>query len=741
MYSFNSLQLTNYLLWLDLEFVFEEGVTLVSGNNGSGKSLFASAIPSILYDIEPIPDKAKAVLNLSTTIGDKTKEYDFTALNYGKKNRFEVAINGKSQKTETINAARNLIEQHFCNNIQYSLFETTVSISGLTEHPLAKKGNKSSQRLDWLHETLAYASLLDSYSDLVQNKLDKTKNDSIKFKVLKQQLENLDKVAKPDIDLDKLKADQKLIVKEIKELEEQFRLRQEAIKLNDKVIEKPELTISEAKKKLTAFEGFVKYQNELKPLYDSYEEDLKKYQQLRDTIDNAKAKYISLCKKSGKKVIDPAKAINKLREVIGNYEDKLRSAAINNDKYERQTEQRNLATSDHPLQWSREEDYTSRITAMSEELAIAKRQVKFSESGDRNCPICGSKNHGLRNHRVDPRDIIQRYTKRIKLLEEDLLVFRARQIKYVEYINTEELETKLELYRNLLKAAQRYLDVKKFDVEKPEQVEYDEAKHKKAIKLVEKYKEIYIAAKAYEEAKKHSNTDNIYIDVSKETNLKNIDILNNKLKECYAKQTEISDKIIQNETNLALYKKYRNDKVRLIEEATPLKQAFRDNELLTIAKKALGRDGFRTRRLESTMELFVNNLNEFVPLLWNEPFKFDIEIGKRKCDIIAHRNNKAGSISSISGSEKRRWQLLAALAMLRLLPHNRRCDTIILDELEANLDDKYRHQVMKDFIPELQKTVSKVLIISPMSRKELGLMPDRAFTVEKRNNKSRLLVA
>ena len=131
---------------------------------------------------------------------------------------------------------------------------------------------------------------------------------------------------------------------------------------------------------------------------------------------------------------------------------------------------------------------------MSEELAIAKRQVKFSESGDRNCPICGSKNHGLRNHTVDPRDIIRRYTKRIKLLEEDLLVFRARQVKYIEYINTEELETKLELYRNLLKAAQRYLDVKKFDVEKPEQVEYDESKHKKAIKLVEKYKEIYIAA-------------------------------------------------------------------------------------------------------------------------------------------------------------------------------------------------------------------------------------------------------
>src|SRR5690606_9421938 len=136
------------------------------------------------------------------------------------------------------------------------------------------------------------------------------------------------------------------------------------------------------------------------------------------------------------------------------------------------------------------------------------------------------------------------------------------------------------------------------------------------------------------------------------------------------------------------YSKYRKDRTTLIETATPLKRAHKDNQLLAIAKKALGRDGFRTRRLESTMELFVNNLNEFVPLLWNEPFKFEIEIGKRKCDIIAHRNNKSGVVSTISGSEKRRWQLLSALAMLRLLPANRRCDTIILDELEANLDER-----------------------------------------------------
>ncbi len=198
---------------------------------------------------------------------------------------------------------------------------------------------------------------------------------------------------------------------------------------------------------------------------------------------------------------------------------------------------------------------------------------------------------------------------------------------------------------------------------------------------------------------------------------------------------------MHSQTNIALYRKYREDRSKLIETATPLKQASSDHKLLLVAKKALGRDGFRTRKLENTLELFVNNLNEFAPLLWNEPIKFEIEVGSRKCSVIAHRNNKAGAITTLSGSERRRWQLVSAISMLRLLPYNRRCDTIIFDELEANLDTKHRHQVMQDFIPELLKTVPKVLIISPIDRKELGLTPDRAFMVEKSKNKSRLIEA
>lgn len=738
MYSFNSLQLNDYLLWHDLEFNFEPGITLVSGKNASGKSLFVSPIPAILYDADVIPDKARAVFNVST----KEDEYDFTVYNHGKKNRFEVAINGKSQKTETINAARNLIDGHFGANIQYSLFETTVFVSGLVEHPLAKKGSKPSQRLDWIHETLAYASLLDSYQEDVDKQIEIVKNDSVKFKLLKQQLESMEKVEKPDIAVDDLKAELLELVKEIKEQEQVQRDLEEAIRVDRTKVAKPELTEAEARKKLTGFEALVKYLGELKPLHESYEEDLRKYNKLRKTLDEAKAKYVDLCEKTGKKPIDPKKAIEKVSEYIETLSEKIRESVSNNDKYESQKEDRELAKSDHPLQWAYEEDFTSRISGIREELAIAKRQIKFADSGERNCPVCGSKNHGARNHQGDPKDLVKRCTKRLTNLEYDLSVFRARQKKYVKYVDVAELEERLSLFRKLLKAAQNYVDLKKFDVEEPEQVEYDAAKHKRAIRLVEKYKEAVISAKAYKESQSNNvSSDNPYIERSKLVNREHLRKIERRLRGLYHKQTETNDAVVHSQTNVALYRKYREDRAKLIETATPLKQASSDHRLLLVAKKALGRDGFRTRKLENTLELFVNNLNEFAPLLWNEPIKFEIEVGPRKCSVIAHRNNKAGAITTLSGSERRRWQLVSAISMLRLLPYNRRCDTVIFDELEANLDTKHRHQVMQDFIPELLKTVPKVLIISPIDRKELGLSPDRAFMVEKSKNKSRLIEA
>jgi DNA repair exonuclease SbcCD ATPase subunit len=105
---------------------------------------------------------------------------------------------------------------------------------------------------------------------------------------------------------------------------------------------------------------------------------------------------------------------------------------------------------------------------------------------------------------------------------------------------------------------------------------------------------------------------------------------------------------------------------------------------------------------------------------------------------MIERNGVVGSLRTLSMSEQRCWQLLFATAMIRILPNNMLVDTIILDELESNMDEHNRKLYTTEFLPYLQTLVSKVIVISPLIRGELSMQPDRAFLVEKKNKVSSL---
>jgi len=736
MFKLESLQLSSFHLWDDLEFTFEEGITFINGRNRSGKSLLMSPIPAILYDVDPIPTNSRAVLSLTSD----QHELDFTVFNQsGKRNKFEIAIDGRDQKTETINAGRTLIDEHFCAHIQYSLFETTVSISGLAEHPLAKKGSKPSQRLDWVHETLAYASVLDSYLEDVEKKLKHTRDDAVRFNLLKDQLNKLETVEKPTSDPDKIKGRLTVLNGEIKELERKKRLVEQALELDTKRVQKPDLSLEEAQQKLKAQEAIVRQQNALKPLFESYEEDLAKYKKHQKNIDAAKGVYKTACESAKLKAQNPSTVEDSLGDDIRALQQRIKRAISNNAQYEQEAEDRDLAQSDHEVSCNSEKEFTKRINDLRETIAINSSQLKFIKGDKRNCPMCGSN----KSHMHDAQSIERerdKAKKRLESIEYDYSVWQARQKTYVEYIDVEKLEKRVEKLTNVIAAAEAYNNLVNRRIDEPEQVDFDVDKLKKAKNRVEFYSNAVIEAKAYTASKKIAVPDNNEYVSWKKTDLRALEVdLDKELRQKSKQHSELSEKLITVKTNAALYTKYIGSRRELIEAAKPLKQANSDNRLLQIAKKGLGRDGFRTKRLEKTLELFVHNLNEFAPLIWDEPFKFEIETGPRKCDVVVHRNNKYGTTSTFSGSEKRCWQALAALAMLRLLPSNRRCDTIILDELDANMDMTGRAKLIQDFIPELRKTVDKIIVVSPLTKKELGITPDRAFLVEKRRAKSRLI--
>ena len=734
MYKLESLSLTNYHLWHDLEFKFEPGLTFVSGRNRSGKSLLFSSIPSILYDTDPVPSNARATLSLSNA----AHEYSFTAFNRSSaRNKFELSIDGRDQQTETISAARNLIDEHFCQHLQYALFETTVSVSGLEEHPLAKKGSKPSQRLDWIHETLAYANVFDSYLDSVERQLKSTRDDAVRYTLLRDQLSKLEVVEKPDDNADTFKQQLVDLSAQIRKLEEKERLIEQALNTESDSVKEPDMSLKDAQSKLSRAEKTLSEQRRLKPLFESYESDLEQYTQHQQKKEAAKVAYKEACDRVKIKAKNPSTV--DLSDDLEALKRRIKDASKNNSLYEQQTEARELANSDREPVYDNAADFKKKITQLREKITIASSQIKFIEGDSKHCPMCGSS----KSHVHDKAALLEEKTsatKQLSALEKDYAVWTARQTEFVDWIDIEKIEKRIRLLEAVQRAASNYVALVDRDIEKPERVDFYPAVLKKAKQQVERYSNAVIEAKAFEQSKKIVvPTDNKFIGKNKKALKALLAETRDQLRTLNTDSAKISDAMINAKTNKALYARYKQARQELIEAAKPLKQANSDNRLLQLAKKGLGRDGFRVKRLNQTLELFVSNLNEFAPLIWDEPFKFEVDIGKRKCEVVAHRNNKHGSTATFSGSEKRCWQALAALSMLRLLPSNRRCDTIILDELDANMDMPGRAKLIQDFIPELQKTVDKVIVVSPLTKKELGINPDRGFLVEKRRAKSQLI--
>lgn len=137
--------------------------------------------------------------------------------------------------------------------------------------------------------------------------------------------------------------------------------------------------------------------------------------------------------------------------------------------------------------------------------------------------------------------------------------------------------------------------------------------------------------------------------------------------------------------------------------------------------KAYGPKGMRIDRIRSLAELYVERLNSYAPLIYGEDFRFEVNLAPNKFDIIAHRSGVPGDVNMLSGSEVRCFQLLSFLALLSMVPKPHRTNFVVLDELEANMDQRSRELYAKEFLPKLKELVEVIFVITPTTEQEFHI--------------------
>jgi DNA repair exonuclease SbcCD ATPase subunit len=105
--------------------------------------------------------------------------------------------------------------------------------------------------------------------------------------------------------------------------------------------------------------------------------------------------------------------------------------------------------------------------------------------------------------------------------------------------------------------------------------------------------------------------------------------------------------------------------------------------------------------------------------------------------MVSRRNGASSDVRYFSGAESRLFAIVFLLAILPMIPDSRRTNILILDEPTANMDDAALEIFRDVLLPQLQKIVPSVIVVSPNPE----IVPQHApvFTVLKKNGKSKLL--
>jgi DNA repair exonuclease SbcCD ATPase subunit len=152
-----------------------------------------------------------------------------------------------------------------------------------------------------------------------------------------------------------------------------------------------------------------------------------------------------------------------------------------------------------------------------------------------------------------------------------------------------------------------------------------------------------------------------------------------------------------------------NDKIE------KLNSVLADKEILETLVKVYSSKGIKIQKINSICRLIEKNLNHFKSLLYGENFKFKIKITEKSFDVIVDRGDGVLSdVRLLSGSESRRFNLLLLISLLPLTPKSRRCNLVVLDEMESNGDPVTMKLFCERFIPELHKFIPNVIVVSPL---------------------------
>ncbi len=205
--------------------------------------------------------------------------------------------------------------------------------------------------------------------------------------------------------------------------------------------------------------------------------------------------------------------------------------------------------------------------------------------------------------------------------------------------------------------------------------------------------------------------------------------------------SECNEKIPKLTSRIDLSKQARKEYARLKDRQAELRIQAADSEILEMLVDAYSNKGLKLLLIKHIASVIEKNMNQYAPLVYPEKvtFKFEV-VNDREFNILRGTLRKGvivyDDVRVLSGAESRAFSFLLPLAIMPLIPKERRLNVMVLDEPTNNMGSARMELFVKNFIPKLCQLVPHLVVISTSDE----VYPNSiTYQVTKKNGKSTLI--
>lgn len=744
---------------LDIATLDSEGFATICGKNldspnvkdntnGVGKSLLFGAIPTLLYEADPLAMKKKDKGNMLGK--DSSIELAWQSPLGGEvrivqtKSKYQVFYNGENQKVDRQDVARSWVTKHW--PLTRDEFYSYAYIQSQIQHPFQRA--TPAERLTYL-TSLFNLDIFDNIRQALKKKLDLAKDAETESKGLADMLD----VTQRKQNALSIHAEEKNTLKAIIKHSDKMKARRNELsellidlgaqRSNAKKYEKLQRELDvlgvetdDLKGELNNLRGLLiehdRYEDFVEAL-DEYQSELadvkKKIKALGDVtaLDNKKLR------KEHSRLVKEEESLEELLEKVDEQQEEYDEWREAVDKLSKK-----LSKLKAPKQ-TQEEAQDAR--AESKAIVQAYRAFEEHDHDGNSCPTCGQSVNlkAMARAAAKAQAIIDECIEAIDYhkLNAELTALQDDKVKKPKH-KRKDLEKKLKaISQQLDQIEEQFETAKKYEklvakrdaLKKPKAVKQPKKARKtikSRIKDLETLKDIRAAMKGIGKPER----DFFSIDVEYKTVSAEVEKLITDIEKKERKAQNIQMRIQEHEH-------YEETLRELRGKLADLQPLIDKRKVFEVLYKAYSNNALKLKAVEGRIKQIEAKLNEYSALVFPEPMRFDLFTTKQGVGATVTRvsSKKTTDIAIMSGAETNCFRLLFAVAIMPFIPANRRTNFIILDEPDNSCSPAVSEHIINNFLPILKQIIPNIYWITP---NDVEHFSDNQWTVTKKQGRSAL---